>query len=360
MIPQMIPWFDEQEKLALSRYMDSGGFLTEFKETQKFEHQIAEYSGTKHAIVVNNGTVSLWMMLMALNIGPGDSVLVPNYTMIATANAIRATGAEPIFCDVEIETLCIDFNEIQKRLQANTKAVFFVSANGRFPTYEMKKLVSFCQSAGIALLEDAAQALGSFYPDGSHIGTKGIMGSFSFSVPKIITTGQGGAIITNDDCAASTLRKMKDFGRTGGGIDIHDSFGLNFKFTDLQATIGLTQMEKLSLRVNLKKDIYLQYRSNLMDVQQVRLFHNDIQSTSPWFIDALVQDRNILVQFLKERGIGTRVMYPPINAQKSYNLNGDFPVSETVGRDGIWLPSFAQISQTQISTVTDAIKEFYA
>jgi perosamine synthetase len=360
MIPQMIPWFDDQEKVALSHYMESGGFLTEFKQTQEFELRIAEYTGAKHAIVVNNGTVSLWMMLMALEIGPGDSVLVPNYTMIATANAVRATGAEIIFCDIEIDTLCIDLTEVESKIQSNTKAVFFVSANGRYPKYEIQKLINICENKGIVLLEDAAQALGSEYQDGAHIGTKGLMGSFSFSVPKIITTGQGGAVVTNSDKYASIIRKMKDFGRTGGGIDVHDSFGLNFKFTDLQATIGLVQMSKLSERARLKKEIYLRYRSGLNGIKQIKLFENDLQTTSPWFIDSLVEDRENLIQFLKQREIGTRVMYPPINEQLTYRVSGNFPVSKRVGAEGLWLPSFGQISTEEIDLVTNTIKEFFA
>lgn len=360
MIPQMIPWFDEEEKVALSNYMESGGFLTEFKQTQEFELQISKYTGAKHAIVVNNGTVSLWMMLMALSIGPGDSVLVPNYTMIATANAIRATGAELIFCDVEIETLCIDINEVKGKIKSNTKAVFFVAANGRYPSYDIESLINFCESKGIVLLEDAAQALGSFYQDGKHIGTKGLMGSFSFSVPKIITTGQGGAVITDDDNCANALRKMKDFGRTGGGIDIHDSFGLNFKFTDLQATIGLVQMDKLHLRTRLKKEIYQRYKTGLEGVEEIKLFENDLSFTSPWFIDSLAENREELITYLKQREIGTRVMYPPINQQITYSLPGHFPVSKYIGAKGLWLPSFAQITNEEIDSVTDAIREFYA
>ena len=360
MIPQMIPWFDDQEKAALSDYMDSGGFLTEFKKTEEFEFRIAEYTGAKHAIVVSNGTVSLWMMLMALKIGPGDSVLVPNYTMIATANAVRATGAEIIFCDIEIDTLCINIEEVESKIQSNTRALFFVAANGRYPKYEIQQLMNICEEKGIAFLEDAAQALGCEYQDGAHIGTKGLMGSFSFSVPKIITTGQGGAVVTNDDKFAKILRKLKDFGRTGGGIDIHDSFGLNFKFTDLQATIGLVQMNKLSQRTRLKKEIYLRYKSGLNGVNRIKLFDNDIRATSPWFIDSLVDNRDNLVQYLKQREIGTRVMYPPINEQLAYAVPGQFPVSKRIGAEGLWLPSFGQISNEEIDLVTSSIREFYA
>ena len=143
------------------------------------------------------------------------------------------------------------------------------------------------------LIEDAAQSLGSFYPDKCHMGTKGIAGSFSFSAPKIISTGQGGAVVTNDDNLASRIRKLKDFGRSGGGNDIHDSIGYNFKFTELQAVIGIVQMSKLSGRVDRKKKIMKLYMDLLGDVDEVSFFNQDLDNTTPWFIDVMVERRGI-------------------------------------------------------------------
>ena len=360
MIPQMIPWFDEQEKQAMTEYMSGGNFLTEFFQTQRFEQRLVEVCGSKHVVVVSNGTVSLWMMLQALKIGPGDSVIVPNYTMIATANAVRAVGAEVIFCDVEITSLCLDFNEIREKLKTNTKAIFFVAANGRSPSYSMEELHKFCDERGLYLLEDAAQSLGSYYPNGKHIGTVGLMGSLSFSVPKIITTGQGGAILTDDDELAFALRQLKDFGRSSGGNDIHESFGLNFKFTDLQATIGLAQISKLQERTLLKKRIYRKYMSLLRNVKQVQFFGISHEEYTPWFVDCLVERRDELAQFLKQKEIATRIMYPPINGQKTYCYSGRFPVSEKIGREGIWFPSFTQINEIQINEICEAVEEFYS
>lgn len=360
LIPQMVPWFDEREQRAMSDYMSSGGFLTEFTKTKEFEESLQKYTGSKHVVVVSNGTVSLWMMLMALEISNGDEVIVPNYTMIATANSIRAVGAKPIFCDVEESTLCLDFEAIKSKVTPNTKAIFLVNANGRYPSYPIEELLEYCELRDIKLLEDSAQGLGSFYPGGSHVGTLGIMGSFSFSVPKIITTGQGGAVVTNDSILAGKLRKIKDFGRLRGGIDLHDSFGLNFKFTDMQAVIGLVQMEKLDERVKLKKVIWKKYSDLLRDIPEIKLFPHDLVLTAPWFIDAIVQDRDDLMVFLKARGIGTRRMYPPINQQETYRVEGSFPKSEYVGKHGIWLPSQAQLSFEHIEFICDAVREFYS
>ena len=358
-IMQMRPWFDDAEKKALQDYMDTDGFLTEFKLTEEFELRLAEYTGAKHCIVVNNGTISLTLAAMALGIGAGDEVIVPNYTMVATPNSMVLAGASPVFVDVEPESLSIDIQLVEKAITESTKAVVFVSPNGRYPPYGMQELESLCRAHGIHLIEDAAQGLGSFFPDGRHIGTAGDIGSFSFSAPKIISTGQGGALVTNDDEAALRLRKLKDFGRTSGGNDIHDSIGFNFKFTELQAAIGLSQLKKLDYRVKLKKEIWDFYNENLKGISGVNLFFNDCKFTSPWFYDCIVEGRASLQQFLKEKKIGTRVMYPPINKQDAYQSAGDHPVSNFVGLNGLWLPSQAQLSKFQLEHICESIREFY-
>ena len=194
----METWFDYQEKEALNDYMTKGGWLTEFEETFKFQNKIKKFTGAKHCFVVNNGTISLTIMAMAAGIKAGDEVLVPNYTMVATPNSLMMFGAIPKFIDVDPLTLCISIKEIKKNISRKTKAIFLMNANGRYPL-DFKEIVSFCKENNLILLEDSAQALGSFYPDGIHQGRKGIAGSFSFSAPKIISTGQGGAIITDND-----------------------------------------------------------------------------------------------------------------------------------------------------------------
>jgi len=358
-IPQMQPWFDEQEKQALIEYMDSGGFITEFKRTERFEQMIAEYTGGKHCIVVNNGTISLTLAAMATGIKAGDEVIVPNYTMIATPNSVKMIGAAPVFVDVEPETLCLDIELTRKAITNKTKAIMLVSANGRYPKAGIDAFTKLADQNDLVLIEDSAQSLGSFYPDGRHVGRAGRVGSFSFSAPKIISTGQGGALITDDDEIAFKLRRLKDFGRSGGGNDIHDCIGYNFKFTDLQACVGIEQMKKLPERIIRKKEIWRLYRDLLSDVQGIQLFEHDTQFTVPWFIDALVERREALIAHLKIEGIGTRQMYPPINKQVAYQIPGEHPISNIVGQKGLWLPSSNQLSDNQIIFISKQIKKFY-
>lgn len=357
-INQMEPWFDDQEQIALTNYMKEGGWITEFKKTVEFENLIKKFTGAKHCFVVNNGTVSLSIMAMAAGIGPGDEVLVPNYTMIATPNSLKMIGAEPKFIDVDSQSLCINLDGIKKSLTSKTRAIFLVNANGRYPL-DIDEIIAFCKSQNLILLEDSAQALGSFYPDGIHQGRKGIAGSFSFSAPKIISTGQGGAIITDDDLMAHNISRLKDFGRSGGGNDVHDVIGYNFKFTDIQAVIGIVQMSKLDWRINRMKEIYNLYFQQLKEIKEVQFFYQDLINTTPWFIDIKAERRDELVVYLKLNNIGTRTMYPPINKQKAYNVEGEYDVSNEIGVKGLWLPSSSKLTNEQIHFICSKIAEFY-
>lgn len=358
-IPQMEPWFGKEEKKAICDYMDEGGWITEFKRTQMFEDTIAKYTGAKHCIVVNNGTISLTLAALACGIKAGDEVIIPNYTMIASPNSVFMFGAKPIFVDVEPSTLILDFVATKKAITKKTKAIMLVSSNGRYPSVGVDKFKALAKEHNLSLIEDAAQSLGSFYPNGKHIGTEGIVGSFSFSAPKVISTGQGGALITNNDDIAFKIRRLKDFGRAKGGADFHDSIGYNFKFTELQACIGIEQMKKLQWRVDRKKEIMKLYKKLLKDVKQVRFFDQDLKHTTPWFIDVLADYRDKLQAYLKENDIGSRLMYPPINKQVAYKYLGNFPVSNLVGEKGLWLPSASQLTDDNLKYVTGKIKEFY-
>ncbi|GJL65411.1 MAG: GDP-perosamine synthase [Nitrospirales bacterium] len=358
-IPQMCPLFGSEERDAVAAYMDSGGFVTEFKKTEEFEDAIASFTGAKHCVVVNNGTISLTLAALALDIGPGDEVIVPNYTMIATPNSLKLIGAVPVFVDVNPNTLILDLNLVRQAITSETKGICLVLANGRYPSDGIEQFEELAEEFGLTLIEDAAQSLGSRYPDGRHIGRAGKIGSFSFSAPKIISTGQGGALITDDDDISNKLRRLKDFGRASGGNDLHDSIGFNFKFTDLQACVGLEQMKKLENRITRKKEIWSIYNELLEPQENVTLFDHSIEYTAPWFIDCLVKDREGLISFLKGKGVGSRAMYPPIHAQNCYGQDGSFPVSENIGEKGLWLPSYSHLLDSEIESVCASIAAFY-
>ena len=259
----MEPSFGLEEANALYKYMKEGGWATEFKKTRKFEDQIREKTGSKFCFVVNNGTIALSCSLLSVGVQPGDEVIVPDLTMIATANAARLIGAVPVLVDVEPIALGLDPPLVNAAITERTKAIVFVSLNGRCG--QLEAIDDICANHQLPLIEDAAQSLGSYIKK-RHLGTIGKAGILSFSSQKIISTGQGGAVMTQDSALANEIKKLKDFGRLSGGNDIHDFMGYNFKFTDVQATIGIEQMKKLTWRIMRKKHIYRQYYTTLQNI----------------------------------------------------------------------------------------------
>jgi perosamine synthetase len=338
--------------------MKSGGWVTEYQKTREFEERITQYTGAKYCSVVSNGTISLTLALIACGVGSGDEVIVPDYTMVATANAVKLTGAEVIFVDIHPNNLCMDFNLLQKALSPHTKAVILVTINGRYPE-NLEEFVTFCQQHRLKLIEDAAQSLGSFKSD-RHLGTFGDIGSFSFSAPKVITTGQGGALVTNNESLIERIRLLRDFGRAEGGSDHYLTMGWNFKFTDIQAVIGIEQMKKLPWRVQRKKEIYALYQQYLDGTPGVTFVPIQLENTSPWFIDILVENgkRDELIQYLKERGIGTRPFYPALHAEPVYARKGSYPVAERIARQGLWLPSSSNLDDATIKRICTEVQFF--
>ncbi|HJP39420.1 MAG TPA: DegT/DnrJ/EryC1/StrS family aminotransferase [Gammaproteobacteria bacterium] len=355
-IPQMEPCLDEKEVEAMTRYLQSGGWLTEFRETQEFERRIAEYTGARFCFAVNNGTIALTSSLLAFGIGVGDEVLVPDLTMIATANCATLIGAKPIFVDIDKSSLCMDIEKAAEAITPRTKALIHVSFNGR--ANDLDEFIELCRRKDIYLIEDAAQSLGSTCK-GRHLGTFGEIGVFSFSSPKIITTGQGGALVTDDENIAARLGKIKDFGRLGGGNDVHDSIGYNFKFTDLQAVIGNTQMSNLDWRVSRKKEIYNIYSDRLYDIEALELIPTETDETTPWFIDVYVDNRDILQDYLTQNGFGSRPIYPPIHSQRAYGYGASFPVTEHYSSRGLWLPSSLLLTDDEINRICDTVKKYF-
>lgn len=354
-INQMEPWIGEEEKRELIACIDSG-WITEAQRTAEFEEMVADFVGSRHALAVSNGTVSLVVALMALEIGPGDEVIVPDMTMVATPNAVLLAGATPVLVDVKKEDLTLDLEEVTKKITRKTRAMMPVAMNGRAP--EMAKLKKLARKHGLFMVEDAAQALGSYYKD-RHLGTLGEIGSFSFSTPKIITTGQGGVLVTNSKRLRDKIYRLKDFGRIDRRTQNHDTIGWNFKFSDLQAAVGIAQMRKLKQRIKWKKEMYRIYQKELGGVAGVKMLPTDLTQTAPWFIDIFVDQPKKLKEYLNRKQIGTREFYPAIHSLKPYRGRGRFPVSAWAGNHGLWLPSSSFLTERDIKRVCREIKKFF-
>jgi perosamine synthetase len=357
-MPQMQPWFDDSEAQAVFDYMRSGGWLTEFKESKKFADNIADFTGARYCSVLSNGTVSLVASLLALNINHSDEVIVPAYTMVATANAVlMAQGAKVVFADVEPSTMGLDFESMCSKITDRTKAIMLVSINGRYPS-RLMDILEFCSERGIHVIEDAAQALGSFH-QGRHVGRNGLVGSFSFSMPKIITTGQGGALITDSEELYEKIEFVKNFGREQAGVDKHVFIGGNFKFTDLQAVVGIQQLGKIHGRMERKKHVYKVLCEQLNDIERLSFFPTS-EEVTPWFNDVLVDGRKEFQEYLHERNIGTRPFYPDVPSQAPYKQpSGQFPNAEHLSEHGVWLPSYSQITDEELDRLIRTIRSFF-
>ena len=355
-IHQYKPSISEAEAKACYDYLISGGWLTEFKQTENFENKICDFTGSKYCIATTSGTVALILSLMAIGISSGDEVLVPNLTMIATPNAVRLLGGKVVLIDIDSKSLCMDVDLIEENITPKTKGLIYVSLNGRCGN--IKKVQEICHNKNIVFIEDAAQSLGS-YKDGAHLGTFGEMGCFSFGMHKLLTTGQGGAIITNNKDYFSKIKKLKNFGREEGGHDIHKEIGYNFRFTDLQATIGIKQIENIVYKIKRKKEIYSKYLNELSNITEIEFIETNLKETTPWFVDIFLSKPSKLQKYLKQKGIGTRLLYPAINSQNIYHSTNSLNVSKKISQKGLWLPSSLTLSCNQLSSICKHIKSFF-
>jgi perosamine synthetase len=354
----MEPLVTEGDADAVQRYLRSGGWLTEFRETRKFEKAICEFTGARFCTAAPSGTMALFLALKACGIGPGDEVIVPDLTMAASATAVLLAGAKVVFADIEPDTLCLDLARADQLISSRTKAVMFVSLNGRSPA-AFAGFAARCRARGVRVIEDTAQSLGSFH-DGRHLGTIGDCGCFSFSSQKIVTTGQGGAVVTDDEEIYRQMGLLRDFGRLSGGSDHYLSVGWNLKFTDLQAVIGIEQMRRLPALVQRKKAIFALYGEQLAGIPGVEVPRTDLESVTPWFVDVLVDKamKQSLMHYLHQHGIGSREIYPPLHSEPAFSATGSFPHAEDASARGVWLPSSLRLEDGSIERICALIRNF--
>jgi perosamine synthetase len=360
-----IPWWEPQltgaeatsvlDVLA-SRYLNDGDVTTEF------ERRIAALFGASHAVATTSGTTAIFLALAAVGVGPGDEVIVPDVTFIATANAVRLTGATPVLVDIDPLTLNLDPERVAQAIGPRTKALVPVHVSGR--AADMPAVLSLARARGLAVVEDAAEALLSKV-DGRCLGTIGDAGCLSFSPNKTITTGQGGMVLTNDDGVAARLRGLKDHGRPvrgTGGNDLHPTLGFNFKLTNLQSAVGLAQLAELEPRAAKLRQTFRIYRDSLSGVDGITLpgFAVD-RGESPQWIDAVAERRDALIAFLLERNMHCRPFWFPLHTQQPYRrADTEFPESSRMSPRAMWLPSALSLTDEDVVQVCHAIREFYA
>lgn len=360
---KMIPWWQPQLGPLESEFVQEvlqSNYLNEGDVTAAFERQIAELVGAKHAVAVSNGTSALCLSLKGLGIGHGDEVIVPDITFIASANAVVLAGAKPVLVDVNSATLNMLPEAMARAITSRTKAVMPVHVSGR--AADLSAILEIAKKFNLSVVEDAAEAFMS-RTHGKFLGTFGKAGCFSFSPNKTITTGQGGMIVTDDDALHGRLLELKDQGRPvrgSGGDDIHASIGFNFKLTNLQAAVGLAQLSSLSLRLERLKMIYRRYSECLRGLKGISLLGFRIEEgESPQWVDALIDERNALDQYLTIHDVHCRRFWFPIHAQRPFWLPDDtFPNSTRLSPHAIWLPSALCMSDEDVTLVCHHIRKF--
>jgi perosamine synthetase len=363
MIPQIEPWIDGAELLELARAIEST-FITEHELTREFEDMTRELTGAKHAIAVCNGTVALFVCLKSLGIGPGDEVIVPDLTFIASANAVILAGATPVLCEVSSDTLCINVARLERLLTERTRAVMPVHLYGQ--SADMTSVLRFAKKHRLAVIEDAAEAIGVRFA-GRHVGTFGDMGIISYYGNKTVTCAEGGMILTNDDALARAAYRMKNHGRDQKGSFIHDNIGFNFSFTDIHAAIGISQMRKMPLAVARKQDIRQRYVAETADLDAFQPLPVDPRCDPVfWFSCFLCADPEQLGAFLNDQGIQTRRFFFPLHLQPCFAdrrhiriIDEDFSVSEHAYRRGICLPSSYSLTEEDQDHIIQQIRCFY-
>lgn len=361
-IDQMSPEYGVEEAKAAYDLIMSGSWLSDFKKCREAEQVICQYTGAKFAVLVPNGTIGLQIAMMAYMDGMFDTVIVPDYTMAATPYAASLNGYMVELVDVSLEDQGIDWDQIKPRMHT---IITPVPLSGRAcnKSLDYDAAVKYMKSKEAAIIEDACQDLGSFYK-GKHLGTFGDMGVLSFNTFKIISSGQGGVIITDNEILYKEVKKIKDFGRSGGRGSSYEILGMNAKFTDLQAAILLEQFKKLSGRVSAKRKIYHQYQEHLKDIEQIKWFNTDLTQCTPWYVDPLVEKRDELIEYLSKNEIEAQPFYPPIHRLAYYKglgyVDADFPNACYISEHGIWLPSSSSLKEDDINRVCEAIIKFYS
>jgi len=356
-IPWFIPHIGDEERKLINKVLDIN-YPNDGEFTTLFEQKLSELLGCKHAVAVTSGTAAIFLSLKALGIGQDDEVIVPDVTFIATANAVDMCGANPVLADIDPKTMNLNPDAFANAITKKTKAVIPVHVSGR--AANMDEIMKIANSNDIHIVEDAAEAFMSKHK-GRYLGTFGRLGCFSLSPNKIITAGQGGIIVTNDDELHVRLRQLKDQGRRvrgTGGDDLHDVIGYNFKFTNIQAAVGIGQLTFLEARVERMKRNYHLYVEGLKGLDGISLFEFD-KDELPLWVDAIVEDRSGLGERFKNNNIDYRNYWFPIHTQVPYKLSDDnFPNSTKMSPKAIWLPSAFTLSDEDINTVCECIKGF--
>jgi len=362
-IPVAVPHFAGNEKKYVDDCMDTTWISSAGKYVNQFEEKYAEFMGMKQAISCSNGTVALHVPLIALGLKPDDEVLVPSLTYIATANAVRYCGATPVFVDCLPDTWNIDPEDIKRKITPRTKGIIPVHLYGN--PCDMEAIMLIAKAHDLFVLEDAAECHGASFK-GQKAGTFGDVATFSFFGNKIITTGEGGMIVTDNEELAKQMRILKGQGQDPERRYWFIEVGYNYRMTNIEAAIGLAQLEQIDLHISNRRKVAEWYQEELKDMGNYVRFQKVTEGAESvwWMFSVLLKEntrisRDTLMGKLKDDGIETRPLFYPMHQMPVYeDKDAKCPISENVAANGLNLPTHALLSREDVRFICDKIKSY--
>jgi perosamine synthetase len=364
MIPVCEPLLTGKELEYASDCLKTNWISSAGKYIPEFEKRFAEYCGCKYGIATTNGTTALHLALASLGIRNVDEVIMPAFTMAACAFAVIYTGAKPVLVDAEADTWNIDVTQLERRITKRTKAIMPVHIYGH--PCDMDPIMDIARRHNLFVVEDAAEAHGAEYK-GIRVGGIGQVSCFSFYANKIITTGEGGMIVTNDAQIADRARRLKDQAFSPQRRFLHTNIGYNYRMTNVQAAIGLAQMESIDRFVEMRRNNAALYNAGLKDIPGITLpQQREWAKNVYWMYGILAENklgvsRDSLMQRLKEKGVDTRTFFIPMHVQPAFQDMGLFkgelyPVATDLSEKGLYLPSGSGLKSEEIDYVCNCIR----
>ncbi|MEO8192551.1 MAG: DegT/DnrJ/EryC1/StrS family aminotransferase [Gemmatimonadales bacterium] len=369
LIPVNEPVLDGNERKYLNECIDSGWISSEGPFIREFEARFSQRVGRRHGIAVCNGSAALDAAVASLRVGPGDEVILPTFTIISCAAAISRLGATPVVVDCDPATWNMDVASIERRITDRTRAIMAVHIYG-LPV-DMDPLLEIADRHGLAVIEDAAEMIGQTYRN-RPCGSLGTISTFSFYPNKHVTTGEGGMIVTDDDALAERCRSLRNLAMKAPRRFIHDELGWNFRMTNMQAAVGLAQLERLDEFVSRKRRIFDRYTLLLSDVRSIQLpvAATEYAANINWVYGLVIGDEtgfdaDEAMRRLSDRGVGTRPFFWPMHEQPVYRKMGlfegeSYPAAERIARRGFYLPSGLALTDEQMNRVSAAVHEVFA
>ncbi len=366
-IPVNTPLLNGNEKRYLSECIDTGWISSEGPFVKQFEEKFAQKIGKKYGIAVCNGTAALDVSILALGIGPGDEVILPTFTIISCASAIVRAGAKPVLVDSDPQTWNMNVDKIEEKITHKTKAIMVVHIYG-LPV-DIDPIVELSKKYGLKIIEDNSEEIGQTYK-GKMLGSIGDLNTFSFYSNKHITTGEGGMLVTDDEDLVNRCKSLRNLCFKPERRFVHDEMGFNYRLTNIQAALGLAQLESLDYFVNTKRGTGRKYNDllKLKDVE-LPLAKTDYAENIYWVFglvlgDSIDMDAQEAMKKIETLGIGTRPFFYPMHEQPVFKKMGLFegekyPVAERLARKGFYIPGGTGITDEQIKIVADKLNTFF-